>query len=85
MEQPKTEREKMLAGELYVAADAELQALHLEACRLTRLYNNTGEEERDLRSQLLHQLFAKVGKNPQIVPNFYGRYSQHYLPRFARN
>jgi len=77
MEQPKTEREKMLAGELYLATDTELQALHLNACRLTRLYNNTGEEEKDLRSQLLHQLFAKVGKNPQVTPNFYCDYGCH--------
>jgi maltose O-acetyltransferase len=29
------------------------------------------------RSQLLHQLFAKVGKNAKIVPNFYCDYGCH--------
>lgn len=73
-EQQKTEREKMLAGELYLASDAELQALHQRACRLTRLYNHTTEEELELRSQLLQELLGKVGANPQIVPNFYCDY-----------
>ncbi|HEY9297624.1 MAG TPA: sugar O-acetyltransferase, partial [Phormidium sp.] len=54
-----------------------LETLHLKACKLIRLFNNTGEEEKDLRSQILQDLFAKVGKNPQIIPNFYCDYGCH--------
>ena len=45
----KTEKEKMLAGEMYIADDEELVADRVEAKRLTRLYNEameTGDERR---------------------------------------
>ena len=38
-----TEKEKMLAGELYVASDPILTAERQNARRLTRLYNATTE------------------------------------------
>jgi len=48
----KTEREKMLAGELYVAADPALTEERRRARRLTRLYNATTEEEPERRLEL---------------------------------
>jgi maltose acetyltransferase-like protein len=44
-----SEREKMLAGELYDAMDPELKAGRLRARRLTRRYNQSTEEEDALR------------------------------------
>jgi maltose O-acetyltransferase len=40
----KTEKQKMLAGELYLGFDAELVAERNFALRLLRMYNSTTEE-----------------------------------------
>jgi len=76
-DQKKTEKQKMLAGELYVAFDPELISLHQRACRLTRLYNTTTEEELEKRSQILQDLFGSVGSNVQITPTFYCDYGSN--------
>lgn len=65
-----TEREKMLAGELYLASDPELTQGRQRARRLTRLYNATTEEEEAARLQLLEELFGSVGKGAFIEPPF---------------
>lgn len=72
-----SEKQKMLAGELYLASDPELKALHNQACHLTRLYNATTEDEIETRSQLLQDLFGKLGSNPQISPPFYCDYGSN--------
>jgi maltose O-acetyltransferase len=61
-----TEREKMLAGELYVAADPELVALRRRARRLTRAYNETTEDEPERRVLLLRELLGAVGERVEI-------------------
>ena len=65
-----SEKQKMLAGELYTASDPTLTAERLNARRLTRLYNSTTEEEQDLRAEIITELFGDVGKNVFIEPNF---------------
>ncbi|WP_409348185.1 maltose acetyltransferase domain-containing protein [Paenibacillus gyeongsangnamensis] len=45
--QTKTEKEKMLSGELYQAADPELVKDRLNARRLTRLFNQSLETENE--------------------------------------
>ena len=65
-----TEREKMLAGELYLAGDAELTELRQRARRLTRLYNSTTEDEGERRTKILGELFGSMGKNIYIEPTF---------------
>ena len=69
-----TEREKMLAGQLYLASDPELVAARRRARRLTRLYNATTEEERDRRRELLAELFGSIGGSISIEPPFYCDY-----------
>jgi maltose O-acetyltransferase len=64
------EGEKMLAGQLYRAADPELTAARRRARRLTRLYNQTSEEENERRSQVLSELFGRIGPNSEIEPPF---------------
>ena len=73
----KTEREKMLAGELYVAADPELVQARLRARDLTRRYNATRGDETELRSALLHELCGAVGANVWIEPPFYCDYGSY--------
>lgn len=74
---PKSEKQKMLAGELYLASDPELAAEHQRACRLLHAYNATPETELDQRVQILQDLFGQVGENPQITPPFYCDYGSN--------
>ena len=73
----RTEKEKMLAEELYNAGDVELQAMRQKARQLTRLFNNTTEEQLDYRTQLLKQLFGKTGEHLFIEPPFRCDYGCH--------
>ena len=65
-----TEKEKMLAGDLYMANDKELKADAKKSRVLTRLFNNTTEEQKEYRKELLKELFKKTGDNIYIEPSF---------------
>lgn len=83
----KTEKEKMLQGELYHAADAELVQDRLHARKLTRLYNQTIETDEKHRTELLKKLFGSTGKQLYIEPTFrcdYG-YNIHVGESFYAN
>ncbi len=73
----KTEKQKMLAGELYLAYDLELAADNRRARRLLRMYNMTTEEEPEKRTQILTELFAQVGPKIEIVPPFHCDYGSN--------
>jgi maltose O-acetyltransferase len=66
----RSEREKMLAGENYLASDPELVGLRRRARRLTRAYNETPDEEPEKREATLRELFGKLGKKVVIEPPF---------------
>ncbi|MEJ2502790.1 MAG: maltose acetyltransferase domain-containing protein, partial [Gemmatimonadota bacterium] len=66
----KTEREKMLAGELYRAADPELQAAYFRAQRLLARFNATALDDAEGRDALLRELFGAVGENAMVLPRF---------------
>lgn len=74
MAMDKTEKQKMLAGELYRSTDPELVAERRNARRLTRLYNATTEQESEQRVQILRELFGTVGSTLEIEPPFYCDY-----------
>ena len=65
-----TEKQKMLAGVLYLAADAELSAERQRARRLTRAYNATTEDDEAVRQNMLAELFGKVGAGISVEPPF---------------
>lgn len=69
-----TEQEKMLSGALYFANDADLISARQRASKLTRLYNNTTEEQLENRQEILLELFNKIGDNLYITPPFYCDY-----------
>ncbi|VXD16001.1 maltose O-acetyltransferase [Planktothrix serta PCC 8927] len=71
---PQTEQQKMLAGELYLASDPDLIQGRQRASKLTRLYNNTTEEQLEDRQKILLELFNKIGDNLYITPPFYCDY-----------
>jgi len=70
----KTEREKMLAGELYDPYEPELVAMRLRARELFKAYNDSNPGEKELRTGILRDLLGTVGKNPIIEPPFYCDY-----------
>ncbi|MEH6943072.1 maltose acetyltransferase domain-containing protein [Bacillus sp. JJ722] len=83
----KTEKEKMLNGELYDASDAVLVSDRKEARRLTRLYNQTTEDDLEIRSELLKKLFGSTGKSLYMEPTVkcdYG-YNIHIGENFYAN
>ena len=64
----KTEKEKMVAGEMYIADDEELVADRVEAKRLTRLYNEAMETGDERRFTLLNQLLgSSADGNPKLI------------------
>jgi maltose O-acetyltransferase len=73
----KTEKQKMLAGELYNSTDTELVAGRKLASRLLRQYNTTTEDEENRRLQILQQLFGQVSNQVQIIPPFYCDYGKN--------
>jgi maltose O-acetyltransferase len=83
----KTEKEKMLNGELYNPADPELVKGRENSRRLTRMFNLTLETEIDLRSNILKELFGSSGENIYIEPTIrcdYG-YNLHVGDNFYAN
>lgn len=83
----KTEKQKMLNGELYYAADPELHRERKNARRLTRLFNTSLETDTNQRTQLLKELLGSTGENLYIEPTFrcdYG-YNIHVGQNFYAN
>jgi maltose O-acetyltransferase len=70
----KSEKEKMLAGELYNAADPELIAERKRARILIGHLNNSSTDEYGLREQILHELIGKFGTGVHIEPPFFCDY-----------
>jgi maltose O-acetyltransferase len=63
-----TQKEKMLAGELYVANDPELSAAHLRAQALLARFNATPANAGDERRILLAELLAGLGEGTVLKP-----------------
>ena len=59
----KTEKEKMLAGELYDPTDPELQTLRTKAHTLSQTYNNVPETDEERRESILSELLPRRGDN----------------------
>lgn len=69
-----TEREKMLAGELYDCGDAELLAQWHLAKDLMREYNCTRSDDLSAKERILDQLLGGHGRSVWITPPFYVDY-----------
>ena len=70
----KTEREKMLAGELYDPLDPELVAGRVRARDLCQALNGTREGELDERRRILRALFGGGGESVWMQPPFFCDY-----------
>lgn len=73
----RTEKEKMLAGEPYLASDPELVAARSRARSLLRAFSQTGPEELDRRHSLLSQLLGTMGPDIFIEPPFFCDYGSN--------
>lgn len=72
-----TEREKMLAGELYDCGDKELLDRWHEAKDLIRDYNMTDSKDMESKEKILSKLLGKKGKNLWITAPFYADYGNN--------
>jgi maltose O-acetyltransferase len=65
-----TEREKMLAGELYDSADPELTAMRVRARQLVRRLNDHEPGQWAVAEAILGELFGSIGPDSWIEPPF---------------
>ena len=73
----KTQRQKMLAGELYDPSDADLVAGRSRARDLCRLLNNSRDAEQEKRRTILIELFGRAGESVWMQPPFYCDYGSN--------
>jgi maltose O-acetyltransferase len=69
-----SERQKMLAGELYDASDPELVAARIAARRLTQALNALDPGDVVSRDDLLHRLLGGIGADSRIEAPFHCDY-----------
>ncbi|ADI00426.1 maltose acetyltransferase domain-containing protein [Salisediminibacterium selenitireducens] len=65
----RTEKEKMIQGEMYSPGDPELVKARKAIRQKVRRYNATTEEEDTLRGELLKDMLGTVGKEAFIEPD----------------
>jgi maltose O-acetyltransferase len=73
----RSQRERMLAGEPYLAGDPELVAMSHAAMRLQDRYNSTTVDEPDERRRLLEELLGGIGPDTVLRPPLYVDYGVH--------
>ena len=72
-----TEREKMLAGQLYDCGDRELLMQWHKAKDLVRNFNNTDSAEIEKKEEILDRLLGGKGKNLWITAPFFVDYGNN--------
>lgn len=73
----RTMRERMLAGDPYIADDPELAEASSAAQDLMAAYNATTVRQRQVRRQLLQELLGSLGEDTEIRPPLYVDYGRH--------
>ncbi len=73
----RSEREKMLAGELYNALDPELVTARNRARDLCQALNRSREEDVEERRRILQDLFGNGGDSVWMQPPFYCDYGSN--------
>ena len=73
----RTNRERMLAGDQYVADDPDLEELSHRAFDLTAAYNATTSRQGPLRRALLEQLLGSIGEGTVLRPPLHVDYGTH--------
>jgi maltose O-acetyltransferase len=73
----RSEKEKMLAGELYHAQDTQLVAERRRARDLLRALNASADAETEARQEIIRQLFGAAGEGIGIEPPFFCDYGSN--------
>jgi maltose O-acetyltransferase len=72
-----TMKERMLAGEPYIADDPQLQAELIRAAALMEAFNRSSASDLPERRRLLTELLGSLGEDAIIRPPFYCDYGHH--------
>ncbi len=72
-----TEREKMLAGQLYDCGDKELLEQWHKAKDLVRDYNNLDSEDEEGKNRILKELLGGMGENVWVTAPFHADYGNN--------
>src|SRR5262245_25276285 len=75
----RSEKEKMLAGELYYPLDPELVRARERARDLCQDLNATRERDQEARRRILAELFGKGGDTVWMQPPFFCDYGSNIL------
>ena len=73
-DEPRTQRERMLAGDLYIADDPELGRESRRAAELYAAYNASPPHDKQARRRILADLLGSFGEESEIRPPFYCDY-----------
>jgi maltose O-acetyltransferase len=73
----KSEKEKMLSGELYNPLDPQLLAERQRVRLLFKAFNDTGDDQQAERLRLLQEIIPMAGKELWIEPPFYCDYGSN--------
>lgn len=74
-----TERQKMLAGELYDSSDVELVELRQRARLLFQEFNGMGDVDVDSRMAVMRELLGDAPDSVDVEPPFYCDYGSHII------
>jgi maltose O-acetyltransferase len=80
----KTERERMLANEPYLAIDPELESMSRKAQRLLYTFNLSLPDESEKRREIVQNLFGSIGQIFEVRPPFYCDYGCHIGSKSGR-
>lgn len=72
-----SEKQKMLAGQLYNALDPQLVEERRRARDLLKELNDSRDGEQEKRAKIIGQLFASVGRDTWLEPPFYCDYGSN--------
>lgn len=75
----KTEKQKMLAGELYNALDPGLSQERLQTRLLIKELNESREDEEEVRKRILKELIPNAGAGLWLQPPFYCDYGYNII------
>lgn len=75
----RTEKEKMLAGELYDPLDKALAADRMRTRLLVKQLNDTREDETGRRLDILQELIPRAGAHLWLQPPFYCDYGYNII------
>jgi maltose O-acetyltransferase len=70
----RTQRERMLAGDAYLADDPELRRESERAQALTRAFNDSAPTDPAQRRRILEELLGSLGEDTEVRPPFFCDY-----------